>query len=83
MRPIGARAAFASDIFSYVTGNHSLKFGGDVQRIKSTFIDLSDASGTFDFDSAGDFLAGIPSRFRQNFETSSTQTTLTLVSCAR
>ena len=61
------------DIFSYVTGNHSLKFGGDVQRIKSTFIDLSDASGTFNFDSAGDFLAGIPSRFRQNFETSSTQ----------
>ena len=44
-----------------------------MQRIKSTFIDLSDASGTFNFDSAGDFLAGKPSRFRQNFETSSTQ----------
>ena len=41
--------------------------------IKSTFIDLSDASGTFNFDSAGDFLADIPSRFRQNFRTSSTQ----------
>lgn len=61
------------DIFAYVSGAHSLKLGGDVQRIKSTFIDLSDASGTFDFDSAGDFLAGLPSRFRQNFETSSTQ----------
>ena len=61
------------DIFSYVSGAHSLKFGGDVQLIKSTFIDLSDASGTFNFDSAGDFLAGIPSRFRQNFETTSTQ----------
>lgn len=61
------------DAFSYVAGSHSLKFGGDYQRIRSTFIDLSDASGTFDFASAGDFLAGIPSRFRQNFETESTQ----------
>src|SRR6185503_11552647 len=49
------------------------KFGGDFQRIKSTFIDLSDASGTWDFDSAGDFLANLPSRYRQNFLTSSTQ----------
>jgi len=54
-------------------GSHSLKFGVDVQRIRSTFIDLSDASGTFSFASAGDFLAGIPSRFRQNFLTESTQ----------
>lgn len=61
------------DIFAYVSGAHSLKLGGDVQRIKSTFIDLSDASGTFNFASAGDFLAGVPSRFRQNFQTSSTQ----------
>jgi hypothetical protein len=61
------------DIFAYVGGDHSLKLGADVQRIKSTFIDLSDASGTFDFDSTGDFLASDPSRFRQNFQTSSTQ----------
>jgi hypothetical protein len=52
---------------------HSLKFGLDTQRIRSTFIDLADASGTFNFASAGDFLTGIPSRFRQNFETASTQ----------
>jgi hypothetical protein len=52
---------------------HSLKFGIDVQRIRSTFIDLSDASGTFSFASAGDFLANNPSRFRQNFLTESTQ----------
>lgn len=64
----------AQEIFAYVNGAHSLKFGGDVQRIKSTFIDLSDASGTFDFDSFGDFIAGVPSRFRQNFLTTSTQT---------
>ncbi len=61
------------DIFAYVRGSHSLKFGGDTQRIKSTFIDLSDASGTYSFNSAGDFLAGQGSRFRQNFLTTSTQ----------
>ena len=61
------------EIFALVNSNHSLKFGGDAQRITSTFIDLSDASGTWDFDSAGDFLANLPSRFRQNFLTTSTQ----------
>jgi len=63
----------AQEIFAYVSGAHSLKFGADVQRIKSTFIDLSDASGTFNFNSFGDFLANAPSRFRQNFLTTSTQ----------
>jgi len=61
------------EIFAYEKGAHSLKFGGDIQRIKSTFIDLSDATGTWNFDSAGDFLANLPSRFRQNFLTTSTQ----------
>lgn len=61
------------EIFAWVKGSHSMKFGGDAQWIKSTFIDLSDATGTFDFDSAGDFLANIPDRYRQNFLTSSTQ----------
>ncbi|MBC8030698.1 MAG: TonB-dependent receptor [Pyrinomonadaceae bacterium] len=61
------------DIFAYVRGSHSMKFGADMQRIKSTFIDLSDASGTYSFDSAGDFLAGQASRFRQNFLSTSTQ----------
>ncbi|MFN2454751.1 MAG: TonB-dependent receptor domain-containing protein [Pyrinomonadaceae bacterium] len=61
------------DVFSSQHGAHSLKFGADVQRIRSTFIDLADASGTFNFDSAGDFLANLPSRFRQNFQTESTQ----------
>ena len=61
------------EIFAYEKGRHSLKFGADIQRIKSTFIDLSDATGTWSFDSAGDFLANLPSRFRQNFLTTSTQ----------
>jgi hypothetical protein len=63
----------AQEIFAYVTGVHSWKFGGDFQKIKSTFIDLEDSTGTFSFDSFGDFLANIPSRFRQNFQTTSTQ----------
>ena len=61
------------DTLLHTKGTHSLKFGIDVQRISSTFIDLSDASGTFSFASAGDFLADTPSRFRQTFLTESTQ----------
>ena len=61
------------EIFSYVFDAHSVRLGGDIQRIKSTFIDLSDATGTWDFDGAGDFLANVPSRFRQNFLLTSTQ----------
>src|SRR6266567_3632216 len=61
------------EIFAYIVGAHSMKYGADVQRIKSTFIDRSDATGTWDFDSAGDFLANIPGRFRENFLTTSTQ----------
>lgn len=64
----------AQEAFNYIAGSHSLKFGGDIQRINSTFIDLSDASGTFDFDNVAAFLANTPSRFRQNFQTESKQT---------
>jgi hypothetical protein len=61
------------DVLSWVKGAHSLKFGGDTQHISSTFIDLSDISGTFTFANAADFLANAPSRFRQNFQSESTQ----------
>ncbi len=64
------------NVLSLVKGAHSLKFGVDVHRVRSTFIDLSDISGTYNFASAGDFLAGVPSRFRQNFQSSSTQKNL-------
>ncbi len=63
----------AQDALSWIVGSHSLKFGGDFQHIRSTFIDLEDASGTFTFSSAADFLANAPSRFRQNFQTESKQ----------
>jgi hypothetical protein len=61
------------NVLSFLDGNHSLKFGADFHHVRSTFIDLADLSGTFNFASAGDFLAGVPSRFRQNFQSSSTQ----------
>ena len=61
------------DVLSLITGNHSLKFGIDIHHVRSTFIDLSDLSGTFNFASASDFLNSVPSRFRQNFQSSSTQ----------
>ncbi len=61
------------NVLSLVNGDHSLKFGVDFHNVRSTFIDLSDISGTYNFASAGDFLAGVPSRFRQNFQSSSTQ----------
>lgn len=65
--------AQAQEILSWVRGAHSLKFGGDFQHIRSTFIDLADISGTFTFASAGDFLANAASRFRQNFQAESQQ----------
>lgn len=62
------------NILSLVGGNHSFKVGADVHEVRSTFIDLTDVTGTFNFASAGDFLANRPSRFRQNFQSRSTQT---------
>src|SRR5215217_7773289 len=64
------------NLLSFVNGDHSLKFGVDLHHLRSTFIDLSDFSGTYNFGSAGDFLAGVPNRFRQNFQSSSTQKNL-------
>ncbi len=66
--------AQVQDVMSWVSGSHSLKFGGDAHYIRSTFIDLADISGTFTFPSAADFLNNAPSRFRQNFQAESTQT---------
>jgi len=61
------------NVLSFANGDHSLKLGADIHHVRSTFIDLADLSGTFNFASAGDFLAGVPSRFRQTFSSSSTQ----------
>ena len=61
------------DVLAWLNGPHSFKFGGDLQHVRSTFIDLSDISGTFSFAGVGDFLKNAPSRFRQNFQAESTQ----------
>lgn len=61
------------DNFTFLRGAHTLKFGADLQLIRSAFDDLTDASGTYSFASAGDFLANAPSRFRQRFQTESRQ----------
>jgi len=52
-------------------GGHSLRLGADLHLIQFHFQDLSDASGTFWFDSPADFLASRPSRFVQRFGTTS------------
>ncbi|MFL6284819.1 MAG: TonB-dependent receptor domain-containing protein, partial [Pyrinomonadaceae bacterium] len=61
------------DTLTLVRSTHTFKLGADVQRVRSTFVDLSDATGTYSFASAGDFLADAPSRFRQRFNTESVQ----------
>jgi len=61
------------NITTFLVANHSLKFGVDFHHINSEFIDLADTTGTYNFASAGDFLANIPSRFRQTFHTASSQ----------
>ncbi len=61
------------DVFTSLRGAHAFKFGVDLQHVRSTFIDLADATGTYNFTSASDFLANAPARFRQRFNTESTQ----------
>jgi hypothetical protein len=61
------------DVLSLVQQDHSLKLGADFHYVRSAFIDLVDASGTFNFASAGDFLAGLATRFRQSFGNESVQ----------
>ena len=64
------------ETLTILRGRHALKAGADIQRVRSTFHDLEDATGTYNFTSAGDFLASAPSRFRQRFGSSSTRRNL-------
>jgi carboxypeptidase family protein len=59
------------DTLNYLRGGHSFRLGGDFQVIRSRFVDLSDASGTFTFATPADFLANIPSRYQHRFNTGS------------
>jgi hypothetical protein len=59
------------DTLNYARGAHTARAGVDTQSIRSRFIDLSDTTGTFDFDTVADFLANTPSRYRHRFNTDS------------
>lgn len=61
------------DTINFVIGAHTLKGGGDLQSIRSENLALSDATGTYNFDSVADFLASRVIRYRQNFGTNSLQ----------
>lgn len=50
-----------------VVGQHSLKFGADAQSIKSDFLDLQDATGTFNFQTVNLFLNNGVTQYRRNF----------------
>jgi outer membrane receptor protein involved in Fe transport len=55
------------ETLNVVAGKHSLKFGADAQIIKSDFLDLQDATGTFNFLSVRNFLDDNVGRYRRNF----------------
>jgi len=61
------------DTVNYVVGSHTLKGGLDVQLIESENLALSDATGTYNFDSVAEFVSSRVIRFRQNFGTNSVQ----------
>jgi len=61
------------DTLNYVVGPHTLKGGVDIQRIESENLSLSDATGTYNFDSVADFVASRVIRYRHNFGTNSVQ----------
>ena len=61
------------ETLNYVVGNHNLKFGADVQRIRSRANKLRDTTGTFNFDRVAEFLNNQVVRYRRKFGNISTQ----------
>jgi len=59
------------ETLSHVRAGHTLRIGADLQAIRSRFVDLADATGTFNFASPADFLINKPSRYRHRFNTES------------
>lgn len=57
------------DSVTYIRGNHSFKFGFDMQNVDSKVIGLGDATGTFNFGNVLNYTQNILSRYRQNFGT--------------
>ena len=59
------------DTLTYIFGDNTLKFGFDLQSIRSKATELSDATGTFRFANIGAFEQNTLSRFEMNFGTGS------------
>jgi hypothetical protein len=59
------------DTFNYIFGAHSVRVGGDVQRVNTTFIDRFDATGTYRYSSFVFFNVNSVSSFQQNFNNTS------------
>jgi hypothetical protein len=59
------------DSVAWIAGNHTVRFGFDVQNVNSTSIALSDATGTYNFGSVLNYSNNVLSRYRQNFGTTS------------
>ena len=59
------------ETLTYVSGAHTVRAGADVQTIRSRFVDLADATGTFTFATVADFLANKPARYEHRFFTDS------------
>jgi hypothetical protein len=59
------------DTMTYLRGNHSLKFGFDMMKIRSRALGLGDATGTFNFTGFQNFAENRLARYRQNFGTRS------------
>ncbi len=59
------------DTFSVLMSNHNFRTGLDLQVIRSRFVDLGDATGTFRFASPADFLANKITRYTHRFLTAS------------
>ena len=56
---------------TYIAGNHSLRFGGDYQRVNSEYIDRFDVTGTYRFSNFFFFTQNSVSSFQQNFNNTS------------
>jgi hypothetical protein len=59
------------DTISYVAGAHTLRFGGDFQRVNSLFIDRFDVTGTYRFSNFSFFSQNSVSSFQQAFNSNS------------
>ena len=59
------------ETLSYIAGTHALKFGGDIQRVDSQFIDRFDITGTYRFSNFFFFNTNNVTSFQQNFNTDS------------